>query len=76
MGDADSEIAALRQSIERLTAQVDRLATLMETASQTTESRLESQFRDLIDRPDVEYDDRNTPTDILDTDEDDDAARV
>jgi hypothetical protein len=69
-------IEALRDSIERLTAQVDRLANLLETRSMAAETQSQSDLQELVDRPEVELEDRNTASDVPPDEEGDDAARV
>lgn len=74
MREADAEIIALRQSIERLTAQVERLANTLESGTQWAANQHSAQLREMLDRPDVEQEDRNTSGDH--PDDEDDAARV
>ena len=69
-------IEALRDSIERLTTQVERLANLLQTRSMAAETQSQSQLQELIDRPEVEPEDRNTASDVPPDEEGDDAARV
>jgi hypothetical protein len=69
-------IEALRDSIERLTAQVDRLANLLETRSMAAETQSQSDLQELVDRPEVELEDRNTASDVPPDEEGDDPARV
>ena len=77
MQDANAEIVALRESIERLTAQIDRLIRRLESPAQTAATEQTAQLRELLERPEVDLEDRNTPSDLLDDqDDDDDAARV
>lgn len=75
MPDADQEMIALRHSIERLTAEIERLTGVLRAVSPATESDSRAQMRQMIDRPEVDQEDRNTPPDVPD-DEGDDAARV
>ena len=67
-------IEPLRESIERLTVQIERLATLLEARS--VAAGTQSQLQELVDRPEVELEDRNTASDVPPDEEGDDAARV
>jgi hypothetical protein len=69
-------IAALRDSIERLTAQIERLASLLETRSMTAETKSQARLQEIVDRPEVELEDRNTAPDLPPDEEGEDAARV
>jgi hypothetical protein len=69
-------IEALRDSIERLTTQVERLANLLQNRSMAAETQSQSKLQELIDRPEVEPEDRNTASDVPPDEEGDDAARV
>jgi hypothetical protein len=59
--------------LDRILAQIERLTSALEAVARDVETQTETEFRELVDRPSVERDDRNTPPDIPD---DDDAARV
>ena len=74
MRNGDPEIGALRDSIDKLTVQIERLIRRLESPSPAVESEQAAQLRDLLDRPDVEPEDRNTPGES--PGEDDDTARV
>jgi hypothetical protein len=60
--------------LDRLLAQVERLTSALETIARTTETQTETEFRELVDRPVVDQEDRNTRSDV--PPDDDDAARV
>ncbi len=74
MPDSESEIVALRKSIERLTAEVTRLANVLQSTARATDSESQAQIREMMDRPDVGWEDRNTPSD--DPEDGNDTARV
>ena len=62
--------------LERLLAQIERLTSALEAVARGTETQTEAQFRELVDRPSIDRDDRNTRPDLPSDDDDDEAARV
>src|SRR5688500_5402965 len=60
--------------LDRLLGQIERLTNALEAVTRETETQTETAFRELVDRPSVDQDDRNTRPDI--PDDEDDAARV
>jgi hypothetical protein len=60
--------------LDRLLAQIERLTSALEAVARGIETQTETEFRELVDRPSVERDDRNTRPDI--SPEGDDTARV
>jgi hypothetical protein len=74
MGEAQSDITALRQSIDRLITRIDRLISILEHPPLSADMQSRAQMQEMMDRPEVQPEDRNTPPDF--PEEGDDAARV
>jgi hypothetical protein len=58
--------------LERILTQIEQLSAKLETFNRQLETQSEADFRQLVERPDVERDDRNTRRDIEDAEGDDD----
>jgi hypothetical protein len=74
MSQQDSEIVNLRKSIERLTIEIARLTSVLQGNARARDTASQAQFREIMERPEVEPEDRNTPPDF--PDDEDDVARV
>ena len=60
--------------LDRILAQIERLTSALEAVAREVETQTETAFRELVDRPAVDQDERNTRADF--PPDDDDAARV
>src|SRR5688572_23501072 len=60
--------------LDRMLAQIERLTSALEAVARQTETPAETEFRELVDRPVVDQDERNTLPDV--PDDEDDAARI